>query len=178
MAYAIEWVKNAAGKPANIRDYPEGTSETFKKGALVIYDRSEDGVVEVALAAGVPSDQNFLGIALKAATGTAAKPIPVLLPQSGDIFKATLASNETTDAAPTGDDRGQLRGLIKKSADGKFVVDTGNTTWVKVLDINPQDVTKRGLDIVAALASGFTAGEDGVLFQFQEGVLDNAGGQA
>lgn len=181
MPVPIEWVKNAGGLSPSVRDYPEGTSETFKKGALVIYDVSEDGVVEVTRAAGVPSDQNFLGIALKDATGTAGKRIPVLLPRSGDIFKASLASAEATDVAPVGDDRGKLFGLIKRSTGtpaGSYVVDNSVTTWVKVIDINPEDVSKRGLDLLAALATGFTAGEDSVLFEFQEAVLDNAGSQA
>ncbi|MGH9425478.1 MAG: hypothetical protein ACRD2L_04125 [Terriglobia bacterium] len=178
MAVAIEWVKNEGGAGPRIRDYPEGTSETFKKGALVIYDRSEDGVVEVAVSSGVPSDANFLGIALKAATGIAGNRIPVLIPRSGDTFKASVASDQTTGVAPIGDHRGQLFGIIKLSADSKFVLDSATTSHVKIIDINPEDVTKRGLELNGALASGFTAGEDSLLFQFQEAVLDNAGGQA
>lgn len=181
MPVPIEWVSNSGGLSPDIREYPEGTSETFKKGALVIFDQSEDGVVEVARAAGVPADQNFLGIALKDATGTAGKIIPVLIPRSGDVFKASLASAEATAVAPSGDDRGRLYGIIKRSTGtpaGSYVLDNANTTWVKVIDINPEDVTKRGGDLVAGTLPTMTADDDALLFRFQEGVLDNAGSQA
>jgi len=178
MPYTIEWVYNEGGVGPFIREYPEGVSETFPRGALVIFDRSEDGVVEVARAAGVPSDQNFLGIALRAATGVAGSRIPVLIPRSGDVFKATLASDENTDVAPNGDDRGQLYGIVKRTT-GHYVVDSAATTWVKTLDINPEDIAKRGQDPFTALAAAnFTAGSDGLIFRFQEAVIDNAGSQA
>ena len=181
MPYGIEWVKNDGGTGPCIREYPEGTSETFKKGAIVIFDRSEDGVVEVGLAAGVPSDQNFLGIALKDATGTAGKVIPVLIPRSGDVFKASVASAAATAVAPVADDRGQLYGIVKRSTGtpaGQYVVYTGDTLWIKVIDINPEDILKRGGDLVAAAIPTMTSDEDGLIFRFQEAVIDNAGSQA
>lgn len=180
MPVPIEWVKGP-GKDPQIREYPEGTSETFKKGALVIFDRSEDGVVEVTRTAGVPDNQNFLGIALKDATGTAGKVIPVLIPRAGDVFKASLASDQNTDVAPAGDDRGQLYGILKRASgtpSGSYVLDNATTTWVKVLDVDPEDVAKRGGDLVSATLPTMTAGQDSLLFQFQEAVLDNIGSQA
>ena len=178
MSYPIEWVYNEGGVGPLIREYPERTSESFLRGALVIYDRGEDGVVEVARTSGVPNDQNFLGIALRAATGTAGSVIPVLIPRSGDVFKASKASAEGTDVAPETDDRGQLYGIIKRTT-GHYVVDSALTTHVKVIDINPEDLAKRGLDpFVVQATTAFVAGNDGLIFRFQEAVLDNAGTQA
>ena len=181
MPYGIEWVKNDGGTGPCIREYPEGTSETFKKGAPVVFDRSEDGVVEMPLTAGVPDSQAMLGIALKDATGTAGAVIPVLLPRSGDVFKASVASAQATAVAPVADDRGQLYGIIKRSTGtpaGQYVVDTGNTTWVKVIDINPEDIIKRGGDLVAAAIPTMTSDEDGLIFRFLETVLAKSGTQA
>ena len=182
MSYPIEWVYNEGGVGPLIREYPEGTSETFLRGALVIYDRSEDGVVEVTVASGVPSTTVHLGIALRAATGTAGSRIPVLIPRSGDVFKATLASDENTQVAPQTDDRGQLYGLIKLASGGTaghFVVNTGAATWVKVIDVNPEDLAKRGLDpLVVQAQANFTAGSDGVIFRIIESVLAASGSQA
>lgn len=173
----IEWVKNESGKPAQIIPYPEGTGETFKKGALVIFDRSEDGVVEVTLAAGVPSDQNFLGIALKDASGTQGTEIPVLIPTANDVFSAELSNNsQTVFTAPAGDDRGQNYGLIKMSVSLKFVVDKNASTWVKVLDVDPRDVAKEQADPLSALTAMKV--NQRLTFKFLESVLDNPGSQA
>ena len=170
MAITQQWVMNPVAGPVTPRFYKEGTSETFAVGALVIYDDSEDGIVEIGTASGVPSAQNQLGIALKAATGTAGSLIPVHLIQASDVFSASLASNETTDVAPATDDRGNLYGIIKMTT-GEWVVDNGNTNWVKVIDLDPADVEFRSGE------DNLVAG-DKVLFQYQVGILDNTGNQA
>jgi len=179
MANAIlTWEYNESGKPAQIVDYPEGTSETFNKGDLVIFDRSEDGVVGLPNTGGVPTAQDFLGIAQLDASGTQGTRIPVLIPTANDVFSAAVSNNsQTAFTAPAGDDRGRLYGLILMTdGNAPYAVDINATTWVKVIDVHPQDVARRGKDYLSTLAD-MTAG-DRLTFKFQEAVLDNAGSQA
>lgn len=174
--FTIEWVKNDRGTPALIRTYPEGSSETFKKGAPVIYDDSEDGVVEITVSSGVPSAQTMLGIALQDASGTAATDIDVLIPQDGDVFSAALLSDQDTLVAPADDGvYGELFGIIKMSstagAGTEWGVDNGNTNWVRVLDYDRRDTTRR--NGIANLVAG-----DRVLFSFLGTIIDSTGRQA
>lgn len=178
--FSLEWVKNSRGVPPLIRTYPEGTSETFKKGAPVIYDDSENGVVEITVSAGVPSAQTMLGIALQDASGTNGTDIDVLIPTDDDVFSAWLASDQDTLVAPAQDGvYGELFGLIKGSttlgAGTEWGVDTGNTNWVVVLDYDYRDVARRGG--TANLVSGMSAG-DRVLFRFLGTIIDGAGHQS
>ena len=173
--FFLEWVSSSTGK-YRVRTYPEGDSATFKRGALVIYDDSEDGVNEVAVTAGVPGAQTFIGVALQDASGTSDTDIDVLIPTDDDVFSAPLASDQDTLVAPAADGvYGELFGLIKLSATGgtgtEWVVDTGNTNWVKVVDYDPRDVARRAG--IANLAAG-----DRVLFRFLGAVIDSAGHRA
>lgn len=173
--FFLEWVSSSTGK-YRVRTYPEGDSETFKKGALLIYDDSEDGVVEVTTSSGVPSAQTFIGIALQDASGVSDADVDVLIPTDDDVFSAPLASDQDTLVAPAADGvYGELFGIIKLSATGgtgtEYVVDTGNTNWVKVIDYDPRDVARR--NGIANLAAG-----DRVLFRFLGAVIDSAGRQA
>jgi len=171
----IQWEKNESGKPAQIINYPEGTSETFAAFDLVVFDRSEDGVVALPNTGGVPTDQSVLGIALIKASGTQGTPIPVLIPTANDVFSCAVSNNsQTAFTAPAGDDRGRLYGLIKMTdGNAPFAVDINTTTWVKVIDVHPQDVANRGKDPMSTLAD-MTA-RDRLTWKFQEAVLDNAG---
>ena len=174
--FTLEWVKNDRGTPALIRTYPEGASETFKKGAPVIYDDSEDGVVEIAVSSGVPSAQTMLGFALQDASGTTGTDIDVLIPQDGDVFSAALLSDQDTLVAPASDGvYGEPFGLIKMSstagAGTEWGVDNGNTNWVLVIDYDPRDVARRGG------ISSLTAG-DRVLFRVLGTIIDSTGRQA
>ena len=172
----LTWVKNSRGTPALIRILPEGSGETFKKGALLHYDESEDGVVEVARAAGVPSAQTLLGIALLDATGTAGTDMDVLIPTADDIFVAAKASDQDTGVAPSIDDIGDGVGLIKLSSTGgagtEYVVDSGNSNWGRVIGIYGPDQEKRG-----GINSTFSVG-DRVLFQFLSSVVNGDGSVA
>lgn len=172
----LTWVKNSRGTPALVRTFPEGASETFKKGALLHYDESEDGVVEVARAAGVPSAATLLGIALEDATGTTGTDMDVLIPSADDIFIAAVASDQDTVAAPVIDGIGDGVGLIKLSTTGgagtEYVVDTAQSNWGRVIGFYGPDQEKRG-----GINATFSAG-DRVLFQFLSSVVNGDGSVA
>ena len=166
MARTIEFYKGPHGSPASIQTYNEGTSQTFLKGDLVIWDTSDVGVVAVPASSGVPSNQNFLGIALQDATGTDGTPIAVLIPQPGEQFSSSLAESEGSFKAPIGSiDVGEAYGLIKTTS-GETVVDQSNGEWVNVISLHPADVQRR--DDKETLQVG-----DRLIFTFQENVLDN-----
>lgn len=186
--FTIEWVGNATGSERYYsRTYPEGDSETFKKGALLEYDDSEDGVVEVDLSSGVPAAKDFIGIALQDASGTSDTDIDVLIVQTGDIFSAMLSSDPSTLVAPTDDNViGELFGLQRlataatnsagqAAAGTEYAIDTGATDWVKVLDYDPRDSARRNASAVTT--TNYVAG-DRVLFQFLNSILDGTGRQS
>lgn len=170
----LTWVKNSSGRPAFIRTLPEGTSETFKKGALLLWDVSEVGVVEGARTSGVPDADSAYGIALEDASGTAGTDIDVLIPQEGDIFMAALASDADTPIAPVAATHiGLGVGIVKLSTTGgagtEYVVSTADDDAGIILDIYGPDVEKRG-----GRSATFSAG-DRVLFQFSAGFFSNRG---
>lgn len=168
--FTLKKVKNVYGGGDLLREYPEGDSETFPKAAPVVYDESEDGIVELARTAGVPNSQVLLGLVQKAATGTSDTTLPVEIPRPGDVYECSLASDQDTMVAPTLDHIGDLVGIIKLSTTGgagtEYVADTGNTNWAKIIDVHPQDVERRGG--VGSLVAG-----DRVLIQFLGAILDS-----
>lgn len=174
MAHTIQYMEALSGKAPKIVSILEGTSETFKKGSIVVYDNSEDGVVEQALTAGVPNAVVAWGIALADATNVTSgfAEIPVQKIRPGDIFSCAVASDQDTLAAPVIDHRGDKMGIIKLSTTGgdgtEWAADTGETNWVKVVDLDPRDVARRGS------AAGLTAG-DRILFTFLNTVVDSDG---
>jgi hypothetical protein len=182
--HTIKWSYNiyGAGSP-KLATYLEGTSETFKAGSPVIYDDSEDGVVELAVTSGVPDARTMLGIALTDATNVTSSftDIVVLIPSPGDVFETCLASAENASLAPTADIRGENMDLVKltstylaqaKAAAGtEWALDNSETRWAKVIDLHPQDVALRGS--IASLTTG-----DRVLFRFLSSVTDAVGRQA
>lgn len=172
----LSWVKNSRGTPAFIRTMPEGTSETFKRGALLHYDESENGVVEVARTAGVPDAATLFGIALEDATGTAGTDIDVLIPSADDIFVVSLASDQDTVVAPDIDYHGDAVGLVKLSTTGgagtEYVANSGATTWGRIVSLYGPDQEKRG-----GINATFSAG-DRVLFQFLSSVVTSDGSVA
>jgi len=175
----LRWVGNENGTPAHVVTYAEGTSESFIKGDLVIYDRSENGIVSLTATSGVPDSVAFIGIALEDASGTAATPIDVLIPNSDDIFSAILCSAQNTPVAPDHDNIGQLYSLVKQSGslDNVYAVLEGGTDdWVKVTRLDPQDQARQGIDPWAATQTGSSG--DRVYFKFLTAALDGSGTQA
>jgi len=184
---ALEWVGRPGNEGPRVVDYAEGTSETFKKGDLVVYDVSEDGLVIAAQGDGgvygdtgddeVADNVFNLGIALKDATGTAGSLIPVLLPTAEDEFTCVVfTTDNTTVAAPVGDDIGTLVDFIKAdSANGlKTGVLRGTAgLWAKVVDINPQDRSLRAGGVGAAEPT-YSAG-DRVIVRFQVAAITGKG---
>lgn len=175
----LKWVGNEKGTPAHVETYAEGTSESFIKGDLVIYDRSENGVVALTATSGVPDTVAFLGIALEDATTTAGSPIDVLIPNHDDIFSAVLCSAQNTLVAPDHDNIGQLYSLVKNSgslSNVYGVVEGGTDDFVKIIRLDPQDQARQGIDPWAATQTG-TAG-DRVYFKFLATAIDSSGTQA
>lgn len=165
----LTWVKGPRGVPSgSIVTMPEGTSESFKKGALVAYDLSENGIVEVARTAGVPDVEAAFGIALEDATGTAGTDLDVLIPGADDEFVVALASDQDTPVAPSIDSIGDAVGLVKLSTTGgagtEYVavpgVDQSDLEWARVQRLYGPDVEKRG-----GINATFSAG-DRVVIRF------------
>ena len=171
--YTLKWVKNVYGGGAFYQDYPEGDSETYKKGAILVYDESEDGVVEVARTAGVPDLQHILGIAQEDASGVSDQIQDLQIPRPGDVFEAALLSDQDTLVAPTLDNIGDRVGIIKMStsastAGTEYGAATNATNWAKIINVHPADVERRGG--VGSLVAG-----DRVLIQFLNTVLEADG---
>jgi hypothetical protein len=175
----MRWIGSRTGTPANIKIGREGTSETFGANTLVIWDRSEDGIVAVPTSSGVPSAQAFYAITLEAATGTAGTELDILIPTPDDLFIASLASAEDTFVAPDADNYGIPYGLIltDTSNSSVYAVDEGNTsnTWVVLEEIYQGDIVKRGgtPGSLPTMSVG-----DRVIFRFLNSVLDTSGSQA
>lgn len=191
-AAPLEWVSSGDGTPPVVKDYAEGTSETFARGDLVIFDQSENGIVIKTQGDGgvygdtgndeVADVTSFLGIALKAATGTAGSLIPVLLPRPQDEFAAVLFSTDnTTLVAPDVDNIGQIVDLIKgdsnnNSATGVLEPLGGNgELWAKIYDIVRQDRVKAA---AGPGTEGTYAIGDRVIIRFQPSALGQIGTQA
>ncbi len=158
-ASRLEWVGASDNSVPVVVDYAEGTSETFKRGDLVIYDRSEDGVVVVTQGDGgvygdtnndeVANNVNCLGVAQRDASGTAGTLIPVLLPRPNvDRFAAIVFDTDnTTVTAPVTDDIGTLVDFIKGDANNNSATGVLRGTaglWAKIVDISRQDTQFRG----------------------------------
>ena len=186
---ALEWVGVPGVEGPDVREYAEGTSETFKKGDLVIFDRSEDGLVIVAQGDGgvygdsdnneVANDTDFIGIALKDASGTSGTRIPVLIPRASDRFAAAIfATDNTTVSAPVVDDIGTTVDFIKGDSNNgsKTGVLRGTAgIWAIVEDICPQDRTLRAGEVGAEAT--YSNG-DRVIVRFLPSALGQTGSQA
>ena len=183
---ALEWVGPPGVEGPDVVDYPEGTSETFKKGDLVLFDLSEDGLVVMTQGDGgvygdgdndeVATVVTNIGIALQDASGTAGTLIPVLKPRQMDRFAcAIFATDNTTVTAPVVDDVGSLVDFIKGDSNNgsKTGVLRGTAgLWAKVVDISAQDRSHRGG--IPGSEPTYSAG-DRVIVQFQVAAL-TAGG--
>jgi hypothetical protein len=143
---------------------PEGTSETFKKGALVAYDLSENGIVEVGRSSGVPTIESCFGIALEDASGTAAADVEILIPSADAEFVCAVATDADTMLAPALDMLGAAVGIVKLSTTGgagtEYVAvyaatfDESDLEWARCVRFYGPDVEKRG-----GYAATFTAGD-------------------
>ncbi len=170
--YALKWVKNVYGGGAFYQEYPEGDTETYAKSSIVVYDESEDGIVEVAVTSGVPDLQHILGLAMEDASGTSDQIQDVLIPRPGDVFECSIASDQDTVVAPTLDMVGDRVGIILLSSTGgkgdEYVAHSAATNWAKIINVHPADVERRGG--VGSLVAG-----DRVLIQFLSTVLEADG---
>ncbi len=176
--HSLKWVKNIYGGGALYQSYPEGASEAFRTGAPLVYDESENGVVEVARTSGVPDNQDLLGLAQTTGVNDSNNLfIDVLIPRPGDIFEGVPATAVGTVVAPTQDMIGNRVGLIKLNnsdaggSGNEYALHSDGTNWAKVINVHPQDVERRGG--VASLAVG-----DRLLFQFLNTILESDGSRA
>lgn len=188
-ASSLEWHGASDGSQPVIRLYPEGTSETFKKGDLVVFDQSENGLVVVPQGDGgvygdtgtaddeVADVYTMLGIALEDASGTAGTLLQVLIPRPNDFFTCVLFSTDnTTIVAPDIDNIGNAVDLIKGDSNNNLVtgvLENNTGTWGQIVDINPQDTSARGGTIGATLPT-YSAG-DRVVFRFFPSALSATG---
>jgi hypothetical protein len=159
--YTIEWQSRLGGGVPGVRSFDEGTSETFNKGAPVIYDVSEDGIVEATAAA-----TDMLGIALEDASGTAGTELDVLVPTDNDIFSATISATGANSTAVHASNRlGRPFGLLKSTESGettKWTVNASDTTNVRVvvtgLDSRDTEATSGGRVLFRFISTVFNDG--------------------
>jgi len=188
-APTIAWANSGDGTQPHIAQYPEGTSETFKKGDFVVFGQSENGLVIAPEGDGgvigdsthdeVADTFSLLGIALQDASGTAGTLISVLIPRATDRFSCVLYSTDnTTIVAPDIDNIGNAVDFIRGDTNNNFAVGVleANLTsggWAKIVDICHQDTTFRGGTVGATLPT-YSAG-DRVLVQFLPAALSYTG---
>ena len=190
-ASPLEWAGASDGTQPIVRLYSEGTSETFVKGDLVIYDASENGIVQVTQGDGgvygdsdddeVANGTAHLGIAMEDASGTAGTLLSVLLPRPQDFFSAVLFSTDnTTIAAPDTDNIGTSVDFIKGDTNNNAVTGVleGTTAgiWANIVGISEQDVLFRGGTPGQGMET-MSAG-DRVIVRFQPSALSAEGYQA
>jgi hypothetical protein len=138
--YTIEWRRKLGGGLPSVQTFDEGSTETFAKGAPVIYDVSEDGLVEATAAA-----TDMLGIAYETASGTSGTELDVLIPDDSDVFSATIsATGANSTAVHASTNFGKAFGLLKSTESGettKWTVNASDTTNVRVvvLGVDPKD---------------------------------------
>ncbi len=186
-APALEWVGSSDGTQPVVKVYAEGTDETFKKGDIVVFDASEDGLVIAAQGDGgvygdasgddeVADNVFNLGIVLQDASGTSGTLLDVLIPRSSDEFAAAICTTDnTTLAAPVVDDIGTHVDFIKFDSNNgsKTGVLRGTAgLWARILDLNRQDTVFRGGTVGGEPT--YVAG-DRVIVQFQVAALSGKG---
>ena len=138
--YTIEWRYRKGGGQPDIREYPESASQTFKAGAILVYDTSDE-----AVKAAVDTVVQMRGLAEKDASGVTGKAVPVLVPTPLDVFSATVSNAGANLAAAHDADN------IDKKYSWILSTETGQTTkltideadagnlWVVIEDLDPRD---------------------------------------
>jgi hypothetical protein len=135
--YGINWVKRLGGGVPEVVVYPEGASQTYKAGQILVFDTSLEGVKLASV-----GTTSMVGIALKDATGTTGADAPVLVPTAEDIFTATIsASGANLAAAHDRDNIGFIYDWIASTETDntdKITIDedaAGGSDWLIVRDI-------------------------------------------
>jgi hypothetical protein len=112
--------------PVRLRNYPEGPSQTFKKGIPVRLSgtsTNENQVLQIGAGATV-----ILGVAAEDASGTTNTHIAVWLAEPGVEFKARLASGQTSLFSLVT----QKFGGTIDTSNNIFRIDTSTTTGLQV----------------------------------------------
>lgn len=129
--YTFEWKYRKGGGQPEVKIFPEAASQTYKAGAPLVFDTSDEAVKLATV-----TTVSFIGIALKDATGTTGKDAPVLIPTPLDVFTATIsASGANLAAAHDKNNIGVKYGWIASTVAGqttKYTIDEDNTTnnWI------------------------------------------------
>lgn len=109
---------------------PEDPSETFKQGALLVFNATNGQIAEAA------ADPTVVqGVALVAASGTTGKDVPFIKPVKGAIFEVSIDESGLQGVyAQVQTDLGKQYGAAKDATTGFWYLDQDETT-VKVFEI-------------------------------------------
>jgi hypothetical protein len=126
-----------------IEHFPEGASQSFEVGDLLVLDTTSDYGNRVVIGASDPSANTVVGVAAEAATGTANTKVAVWLADEEGEFVIRTADTQALDNDHVGDSYG----VVLDTTYDIFRLDTGETTAVvfkvvKLLD-NHADVNGR-----------------------------------
>lgn len=134
--YAPRWVRRLGGGVPEVVIVPEDASQTFKRGAPLVWDTSAE-----AVKAATDTTVALFGIADADASGTTGADIPVIRPTDQDQFSATIsAAGANSAAAHDKDNIGFQYSWILSTETGqttKVTIDESDTTnkWVVIDDI-------------------------------------------
>lgn len=167
----LTWVKNSRGTPANYVTKEEGSTQSFKKGAVLDLSSTAQ-LLEADRSSGALVEDAIYGLAAEDATGTQGTELDVLIPSADDEFICALASDADTVIAPGAGATSQIGavgGIVKLSTTGgagtEYVFLAGGTTGdCKIIDFWKPDVEKRGG--VSSLVAG-----DRVVIRFLDATL-------
>lgn len=112
-----------------VRSYPEDASQTFKRGAIVIFS-STSGKENELKEAGADPTAKMLGVALADASGTEGTLIPVALFTENSEFQVHYADTQTVSRA----DLNVSYGVVKDSTNNIWRLDNTETT-AKVFEV-------------------------------------------
>lgn len=130
----ITYAYNKHGNPVLGRPYPEETSMSYLKGAVLVQDATSKELEE-----GGADPTNIGGIAIAAASGTAGTDVPHYVPGGGNVFEGTIDDGtENGSYALLATDIGSSFGLAKTSG-GFWYVDKSETSTKSVRVIGAKD---------------------------------------
>lgn len=148
----LEAVKMMTGLSVPIMTGKEKASETYERGAVLIIDSGGDQVTE----ASTEPQNDILGIAHAAASGTTDTEVQFVPALPGIVFKGSIGTS-TSAGAPADTDLLQVYPLALSSGDW-FVDKTDNTNpCVIVIDIDDDQIGVTNGDVYFMFLSDYTA---------------------
>ena len=128
---AIEVAKTISGNSPQTLSFPEGASQTFKRGAFVQLDATGRVIV---IASATPAA--ILGVASMDATGTAGSDIIVWIANDDTVFVANLTTAGVA-LATQWPDVSRTYGII--NVGNNWHIDKAGTRRVLILDLDRRD---------------------------------------